>query len=117
MNYLMRPGAPPIGARLIPPSWSVAAIAEADRDPLALLLRSQCNERQAARRLVDDLLDGGRSFDGHGRAGTQHPRRKRRCRRNGLTPSSSTQPRAASAPARAADILATPAARDLERVV
>jgi hypothetical protein len=32
----------------------------------------------------------------HGRAGTQHPRRTHRCRRNGLTPSSTTQRRAAS---------------------
>jgi len=85
------------------------------RERLAVLLRSQRNERQAGAELVDDLLDGGRSFDGHGRAGTQHPRRTRRCRRNGLTPSSSTQRRAASA--RAVNILTTPAARDLERVV
>jgi hypothetical protein len=31
-----------------------------------VLLRSQRNERQADAELVDDLLDGGRSFDGHG---------------------------------------------------
>ncbi len=68
-----------------------------DSSDLAVLLRWRRNERQAGAELVDDLLDGGRSFDGHGRAGTQHPRRTRRCRRNGPTPSSSTQRRAASA--------------------
>jgi hypothetical protein len=86
-----------------------------DASDLAVLLRSQRNAPGGAE-LVDDLLDRGRSFDGHGRAGTRHPRRKHRCRRNGLTPSWSTQRRAASA-RRAADILTTPAARDLGRVV
>ena len=32
---------------------------------------------QAGAELVDELLGRGRSFDGHGRAGTQHPRRER----------------------------------------
>lgn len=36
---------------------------------LAVLVRSQRNERQAGAEHVDDLLDGGRSFDGQGRAG------------------------------------------------
>jgi hypothetical protein len=40
-----------------------------DATDLAVLLRSQRKERQAGAELVDDLLDGGRSFDGHGRAG------------------------------------------------
>jgi Transposase, Mutator family len=60
--------------------------------------------------------DGGRWVDRHGWAGTQHLRRTRRCRRNGLTPSSTTQRRAASARSRSARgarpiILTTPAAR------
>lgn len=36
---------------------------------------------RAGAELVYDLLDRGRSFDGHGRVGMQHPRRTRRCRR------------------------------------
>jgi hypothetical protein len=69
---------------------------------LAVLVCSQRNERQADAELVEDLLDGGRSFDGHGRVGAQHPRRARRRRGNGLAPSSSTQRRAASARSRSA---------------
>jgi hypothetical protein len=51
-----------------------------DSSVLAVLLRSPRNERQADAELVDDLLDGERSFDGHGRVGAQHPRRTPRCR-------------------------------------
>jgi hypothetical protein len=35
-----------------------------DASDLAVLLRSQRNERQAGAELVDELLDAGRSFDG-----------------------------------------------------
>jgi hypothetical protein len=34
----------------------------------AVVLRSQRNKRQADAELVEDLLDGERSFDGHGHA-------------------------------------------------
>src|SRR5215207_6876642 len=47
---------------------------------LAVLLCSQPNERQADAELVEDLLDGERSFDKDGRVEGQHPRRARRRR-------------------------------------
>ncbi len=46
----------------------------------SVLICSHRTERQADAELVEDLLDGERSFDGHGRVGAQHPRRTRRRR-------------------------------------
>lgn len=45
---------------------------------LAVLLCSQRNEREGDVQLVDDLLDDGRSFDGHGadRTATSHASRR-----------------------------------------
>lgn len=66
-----------------------------DSSGVGVLLRWRRNERQAGAELVDDLLDGERSFDGHGRG--RSIRAARASRRYSLTPSSPTQRRAVSA--------------------